>query len=125
MAFRSVATYRLTALQDDSTVGGNTPSKYLWFQYSSSCAGSARRTRREKAARAAVPGSRLSATIGAPSSQKRRLRRKMCATSSMPSAADRKSTRLNSSHGSISYAVFCLKKKKNQHHKHDDEREAL
>src|SRR5215470_19543505 len=28
---------------------------------------------------------------------------------------DRKSTRLNSSHGSISYAVFCLKKKKNQH----------
>src|SRR6266542_287716 len=29
-----------------------------------------------------------------------------------PRAADRKSTRLNSSHGSISYAVFCLKKKK-------------
>src|SRR5207245_10733600 len=28
--------------------------------------------------------------------------------------ADRKSTRLNSSHGSISYAVFCLKKKQNQ-----------
>src|SRR4051794_41237376 len=27
-------------------------------------------------------------------------------------AADRKSTRLNSSHPSISYAVFCLKKKK-------------
>src|SRR5699024_12825784 len=29
---------------------------------------------------------------------------------------DRKSTRLNSSHVSISYAVFCLKKKKNQQH---------
>src|SRR6516225_4296568 len=28
--------------------------------------------------------------------------------------ADRKSTRLNSSHMSISYAVFCLKKKKDQ-----------
>src|SRR5690242_21319225 len=28
--------------------------------------------------------------------------------------ADRKSTRLNSSHMSISYAVFCLKKKKQQ-----------
>src|SRR2546422_6298721 len=28
-----------------------------------------------------------------------------------PSARDRKSTRLNSSHGYISYAVFCLKKK--------------
>src|SRR2546422_6522366 len=27
---------------------------------------------------------------------------------------DRKSTRLNSSHGYISYAVFCLKKKKQQ-----------
>src|SRR2546421_11841502 len=27
---------------------------------------------------------------------------------------DRKSTRLNSSHDQISYAVFCLKKKKNQ-----------
>src|SRR2546422_10636604 len=30
------------------------------------------------------------------------------------SAQDRKSTRLNSSHGYISYAVFCLKKKNNQ-----------
>src|SRR5258708_26339916 len=29
---------------------------------------------------------------------------------------DRKSTRLNSSHQIISYAVFCLKKKKNQNH---------
>src|SRR3712207_6957577 len=29
-----------------------------------------------------------------------------------PSAQDRKSTRLNSSHANISYAVFCLKKKK-------------
>src|SRR5205809_2386713 len=30
----------------------------------------------------------------------------------LPEARDRKSTRLNSSHGYISYAVFCLKKKK-------------
>src|SRR2546430_9506958 len=30
------------------------------------------------------------------------------------SKQDRKSTRLNSSHSQISYAVFCLKKKKNQ-----------
>src|SRR5687768_17802546 len=29
-----------------------------------------------------------------------------------PPTGDRKSTRLNSSHGYISYAVFCLKKKK-------------
>src|SRR2546429_3470716 len=32
------------------------------------------------------------------------------------SASDRKSTRLNSSHGYISYAVFCLKKKNNATH---------
>src|SRR3712207_7596287 len=31
-------------------------------------------------------------------------------------AQDRKSTRLNSSHANISYAVFCLKKKKNKRH---------
>src|SRR3712207_7317001 len=31
-----------------------------------------------------------------------------------PSILDRKSTRLNSSHANISYAVFCLKKKKYQ-----------
>src|SRR2546422_8420595 len=30
-------------------------------------------------------------------------------------AGDRKSTRLNSSHGYISYAVFCLKKKKKKY----------
>src|SRR3712207_7401444 len=30
-------------------------------------------------------------------------------------AADRKSTRLNSSHANISYAVFCLKKKNNHY----------
>src|SRR5690349_23353146 len=33
------------------------------------------------------------------------------------SVRDRKSTRLNSSHVEISYAVFCLKKKKNHDHK--------
>src|SRR2546430_8120619 len=32
------------------------------------------------------------------------------------SLRDRKSTRLNSSHSQISYAVFCLKKKKNNEH---------
>src|SRR2546422_5914466 len=38
-----------------------------------------------------------------------------------PELGDRKSTRLNSSHGYISYAVFCLKKKKEQ--KDDTERQ--
>src|SRR3712207_8065785 len=32
-----------------------------------------------------------------------------------PFFQDRKSTRLNSSHANISYAVFCLKKKKHHH----------
>src|SRR5947209_15498860 len=35
-------------------------------------------------------------------------------------AGDRKSTRLNSSHANISYAVFCLKKK-TKHERHKDE----
>src|SRR2546422_6395980 len=35
--------------------------------------------------------------------------------------SDRKSTRLNSSHGYISYAVFCLKKKKKKATKTTDE----
>src|SRR5438876_4609021 len=42
-------------------------------------------------------------------------RKRHAGPSSYPAAAparDRKSTRLNSSHPSISYAVFCLKKKK-------------
>src|SRR3712207_8284122 len=34
------------------------------------------------------------------------------------SCRDRKSTRLNSSHANISYAVFCLKKKKKTTHTH-------
>src|SRR6266567_7916706 len=35
-----------------------------------------------------------------------------CAAAHCEIVADRKSTRLNSSHSQISYAVFCLKKKK-------------
>src|SRR3989440_6775146 len=47
-------------------------------------------------------------------------------TSTPPGRTDRKSTRLNSSHDQISYAVFCLKKKKknrntsNAKYKHDE-----
>src|SRR3712207_7306428 len=36
---------------------------------------------------------------------------------------DRKSTRLNSSHANISYAVFCLKKKKKTERKETNERQ--
>src|SRR5690348_17444030 len=38
---------------------------------------------------------------------------------------DRKSTRLNSSHPSISYAVFCLKKKNNKKNKKTKTRECI
>src|SRR5205809_3147222 len=38
----------------------------------------------------------------------------LCSVFKGTMAKDRKSTRLNSSHGYISYAVFCLKKKKKQ-----------
>src|SRR2546422_4730273 len=43
-------------------------------------------------------------------------RRDLAREASSPASEipDRKSTRLNSSHGYISYAVFCLKKKKNK-----------
>src|SRR3989442_2090422 len=40
------------------------------------------------------------------------------------SQEDRKSTRLNSSHVRISYAVFCLKKKQTQMHRRESAREA-
>src|SRR5438132_8126733 len=39
--------------------------------------------------------------------------------------SDRKSTRLNSSHTVISYAVFCLKKKKNKHTTSDSQRQRI
>src|SRR5262245_62362859 len=41
------------------------------------------------------------------------------------STINRKSTRLNSSHLGISYAVFCLKKKKKPKHKQDDKEKLL
>src|SRR5437762_8406654 len=43
--------------------------------------------------------------------QERRLRHAEVAGSTRGRSADRKSTRLNSSHRCISYAVFCLEKK--------------
>src|SRR5690606_40795138 len=59
-------------------------------------------------ARGAVPGSRMShfETLKTPYRTRIKL-------------GDRKSTRLNSSHVKISYAVFCLKKKKQNSSKHD------
>src|SRR3989442_8046229 len=62
----------------------------------------ARNNRRQASRR--EPGARAIAHASAPGS-----RREACLR-----LLDRKSTRLNSSHVRISYAVFCLKKKKNR-----------
>src|SRR3712207_8835572 len=40
----------------------------------------------------------------------------LCGDKPTPAQRDRKSTRLNSSHANISYAVFCLKQKHHPHH---------
>src|SRR6476620_12426852 len=53
------------------------------------------------------PGCRALRGPGARAARCEVRRRRWCAT-----GRDRKSTRLNSSHANISYAVFCLKKKK-------------
>src|SRR2546421_1323985 len=62
-------------------------------------------------------GPRRAPGVGCPTSWRRRRVRSACRLPAPRRAAtaprDRKSTRLNSSHDQISYAVFCLKKKKN------------
>src|SRR3712207_5147390 len=50
--------------------------------------------------------------FGAPVAWVRKLKEKDCVVVDTTCGSDRKSTRLNSSHANISYAVFCLKKKK-------------
>src|SRR5436853_3727832 len=57
---------------------------------------------------------RSPATGGRPSRPSRR------SPSGCSETSDRKSTRLNSSHLGISYAVFCLKKKKNEQLQHPE-----
>src|SRR3712207_7755167 len=56
-----------------------------------------------------APG--MERTLG-PTSDKPGVRRAGAVHEAPSARADRKSTRLNSSHANISYAVFCLKKKK-------------
>src|SRR2546422_3942256 len=82
------------------------PPRSTLFPYTTLFRSPERGAQRDGAARA--PGRRAYGPRGGRASATRRL----------PAARpvrgeDRKSTRLNSSHGYISYAVFCLKKKKN------------
>src|SRR2546422_1474679 len=62
---------------------------------------------------------RLSGNQGGERPMKRRMILVSIVFSMLNAVTDRKSTRLNSSHGYISYAVFCLKKKKS----HDQRRQ--
>src|SRR3712207_7355120 len=74
--------------------------------------GRARETRRrgdrgDRRARPDRPGTDVAAGV-----RRRRARGRRRADDVVARRGDRKSTRLNSSHANISYAVFCLKKKK-------------
>src|SRR3712207_7328114 len=62
-----------------------------------------------------VGGKDTESVVAALSEQIKRLPRTMIDTLTWD-RGDRKSTRLNSSHANISYAVFCLKKKNNKHY---------
>src|SRR3712207_8382545 len=59
-----------------------------------------------------APKTRTSTTSAAAIPNDSPVLRSFCETRSKSRSTDRKSTRLNSSHANISYAVFCLKKKK-------------
>src|SRR3712207_8822665 len=60
---------------------------------------------------AAASQTAIRVALGAP---RGRLIRQVLVESTVLAIADRKSTRLNSSHANISYAVFCLKKNNTQ-----------
>src|SRR5256885_2864689 len=53
-------------------------------------------------------------TLSGGEAQRLKLAGHLARAAAVPSSTDRKSTRLNSSHLVISYAVFCLKKKNNR-----------
>src|SRR2546426_3343290 len=60
---------------------------------------------------------RSSRPVGSRSPRRAQSRQRHARRTTRPSHRDRKSTRLNSSHLVISYAVFCLKKKKKKNRK--------
>src|SRR2546422_5882051 len=70
------------------------------------------RARRAQGGRAGRRGGRGRLGAGTARAARRRAGRTGGRHAAADRQGDRKSTRLNSSHGYISYAVFCLKKKK-------------
>src|SRR5207245_10562394 len=84
------------------------------FRSDRHCAGQKRRCRRylDASDRGDHPGRRLHLRADALGVQGRGGSQRLRGAEEGGRRRDRKSTRLNSSHGSISYAVFCLKKQK-------------
>src|SRR3712207_8641846 len=93
------------------------PPRSTLFPYTtlfrSTCAPAKKKAKRKKSSRKKRKGGSRTARAAA-DPKKKKAKRKSSAkrkkTTCAP-AKDRKSTRLNSSHANISYAVFCLKKK--------------
>src|SRR5258707_5859204 len=83
--------------------GGLGCAKHHWARQRRNCCAGQRRNRCAGAYNPAARGSQKGAAVWLSSGSRERC----CGV-----LQDRKSTRLNSSHANISYAVFCLKKKK-------------
>src|SRR3712207_7121916 len=86
------------------------PPRSTLFPYTTLFRSAARRDRQLLGGRPPHPQDLLAA--GRAEGGRRHRRRDPGQLVHLPGEQDRKSTRLNSSHANISYAVFCLKKKK-------------
>src|SRR6266487_1178892 len=98
--------------RDDAVRAGRYPRRRLFHHDVGIDAAAARHGYLAVAERVAVPAHGEPAVEADPLQHP--LPRGYVAERPQPDPRDRKSTRLNSSHPSISYAVFCLKKKKNK-----------
>src|SRR3712207_6954219 len=93
------------------------PPRSTLFPYTTLFRSSRRRKRSRTRRQGVVVGDHLDATTGGRGMWRHLVSARRCCREARPVPvtiachADRKSTRLNSSHANISYAVFCLKKK--------------
>src|SRR2546426_1269286 len=87
------------------------PPRSTLFPYTTLFRSAGDQVEERRLARAVRADDRLPASLG---DGERHVADRLEAPEPAADALDRKSTRLNSSHLVISYAVFCLKKKKNQ-----------
>src|SRR5438034_8716901 len=85
---------------------------------SRACHGEGHRQRGDIGAALDPSGVRGAARVHGPVRNWRGPTRRLTSEHGCVDKADRKSTRLNSSHTVISYAVFCLKKKKKRNNRH-------